>query len=93
MSVLHLERLLSAAGSAEALGSNARSMVASMRSADGALWAEVTEVEDGFLVLSEWRSEADLEGWQGSAGAEALAQARDALMAEAPTLRRFTAEN
>ncbi len=91
MSILRLERLLVAHGATEALERNATATVEDIRRADGALWAEVSAVEDGFLLLSEWRDAGDLETWERSERAAALAAERDPLLGAEPTRRTYTA--
>lgn len=63
-----------------------------MREADGVLWADAGETLDdgpGYLVLSEWRTAADLEAWERSGHRERFAEQTDPWVREAATARRF----
>lgn len=92
MTVLYFERHPvhpNCVGSFEALAAD---FVAEARRASGVLWADVFRASDddpSFLVLSEWRTEADLRGWLSGQPAATFAQSADVLWREEPTRRRF----
>ena len=63
-----------------------------MRSAPGALWADAARATDddpSWIVLSEWRTEADLAAWESGAPASEFSDAAEALLRGDITRRRF----
>jgi quinol monooxygenase YgiN len=67
-------------------------LLAGMRSAPGALWADVTRVsgaDPAYLLLAEWRTEPDADAWSASAPSSTFAEQVDALLAGEITRRRF----
>jgi heme-degrading monooxygenase HmoA len=72
----------------------AAQMLAVLRSAPGALWAEAartTEGDPGYLVVSEWRTPADADAWASSDEAGRFDQGAEALLRGDVSRRRFTA--
>jgi heme-degrading monooxygenase HmoA len=68
-------------------------VVGTMREAPGALWADAARARDddpSYLLLSEWRTEADLQAWDDGRAFGEFTDRTDALVREAPTRRRFT---
>jgi quinol monooxygenase YgiN len=92
LTVLLLERLPVAPGRSDPLRANAAASIEAMRASEGALWAEIAEVDDGLLIVSEWRRPEDLDAWEASETALALAESRDPLLASTAGRRRFTAQ-
>jgi quinol monooxygenase YgiN len=63
-----------------------------MRSAPGALWADAARAGDddpSWIVLSEWRTAADLDAWESGPASTQFSQAADALLRGDITRRRF----
>jgi quinol monooxygenase YgiN len=91
--VLAFERHPVAPESADAFGNLLAVMLEAMRSAPGALWADcarATDDDPSWIVLSEWRTEADLDAWETGGGSKEFAQASDALLRGDVTRRRFS---
>lgn len=71
------------------------SVLATIRTTPGALWADAAKAfddEPSYVVLSEWTAPADLDAWEAGAEHEAFEQAVDVHLRADPTSRRFTAE-
>ena len=67
-------------------------LLAGMRSAPGALWAEGLRALDGagvYAVVAEWRTDADADAWASSDAAGAFAAQADVLLGAEITRRRF----
>lgn len=62
-----------------------------LRRAPGALWADLADVEDGFLLVSEWRSAGDADAWDAGDAARAFVRSLDPLLVGERTHRRFAA--
>jgi quinol monooxygenase YgiN len=65
-----------------------------MRAAPGGLWADCARAFDddpSFLLVSEWRSEADAEAWGASPDATGFERDSDAMRRADVTRRRFSA--
>lgn len=63
-----------------------------MRSAPGVLWADATKAfddEPSYILLGEWRTDADLEAWNGDPSAKAFRDDVDVNLRGEPTRRRF----
>jgi quinol monooxygenase YgiN len=63
-----------------------------MRSASGALWADAMKAFDddpSYLLLSEWRTDADLDAWESGAAARSFRDGIDVHLRGDPTRRRF----
>jgi quinol monooxygenase YgiN len=63
-----------------------------MRSAPGALWADCARAfddEPSYLLLSEWRTDADLEAWQASDGPVRFGESADVALRGEVTRRSF----
>jgi len=65
-------------------------MLGAMRSAPGALWADLLAAEEGYVLLSEWRTAGDLDAFEASTVADAFARALDPVLAGERTKRRFS---
>ncbi len=94
--VLAFERHPVAPESADAFGEIVAVMLEAMRAAPGALWADAARAADddpSWIVLSEWRTEADLAAWEVGGGATAFAQTSDALLRGDVTRRRFAPQS
>ena len=67
-------------------------LLAGMRAAPGALWAEGLRALDGaggYAVAAEWRTDADADAWAASDAAGAFADQADVLLGAEITRRRF----
>jgi quinol monooxygenase YgiN len=90
--VLAFERHPVAPDNAEEFIGLLNDLLETMRSAPGALWADAARAGDddpSWLVLSEWRTGADLDAWESSGPAVAFSQATDVLLRDDITRRRF----
>lgn len=90
--VLAFERHPVAPERADAFGELLSPMLEAMRAAPGALWADAARAADddpSWIVLSEWRTSADLDAWEAGVQATEFAQASDALLRGDVTRRRF----
>ena len=90
--VLSFERHPVAPESADAFIELLPGLLEAMRSAPGALWADAARARDddpSWLVLSEWRTGADLDAWESSPPATDFSKAADALLRGDITRRRF----
>lgn len=64
-----------------------------IRKAPGVLWADATKAfddEPSYIVLSEWRTDADFEAWEAAAPAKTFRDDVDIHLRDEPTRRRFT---
>ncbi|MEX0874638.1 MAG: antibiotic biosynthesis monooxygenase [Actinomycetota bacterium] len=90
--VLAFERHPVASESVEGFIELLSGLLDAMRSAPGALWADAARAGDddpSWLVLSEWRTGADLDAWESSLPAAEFSQAADALLRGDITRRHF----
>jgi heme-degrading monooxygenase HmoA len=61
-----------------------------IRMQPGLLWADGGRAsDDGYMLLSEWRTAGDADAWQASAAAAAWEESTDPLLAGDPSRRRF----
>lgn len=94
MTVLAFQRFPVAVHSIEAFEELLNGILAAMRSAGGALWADATRAFDddpSYILLSEWTTPADLDAWEAGTGAAAFEERIDVHLRGDPTRRRFTA--
>ena len=94
MTVLSFERYPVASEQVEAFERAVAELIGTLRSAGGALWAEALRGQDpagGYVVVVEWRTEADADAWTSSAEALRFAQDVDVLLGAEITRRRFVA--
>lgn len=66
-----------------------------IRAAPGALWADAGRAfddEPSYLLLSEWRTGADLDSWHTADESQRFADAVDPLLRGDVTHRRFSAD-
>lgn len=64
-----------------------------LRRQPGLLWADAAAAFDdrpSYVLLSEWRTGADLDAWEEGTAFREHTQRGDAYRREAPTRRRFT---
>jgi quinol monooxygenase YgiN len=89
--VLHFERHTAAPGKAVELLEVLSKVTVAMRTSPGVLWAEAAQVDgDGsILLLSEWRTAADLEAYASGSEARELDEEADPLRQADPTRRAF----
>lgn len=93
MTVLHFERFPVDANRVDDFERLVGNTLELMRSAGGCLWADGAKAlddEPSYIVLSEWRCEADLEAWAVGAEAAAFLDDVDVLLRGDSTDRRFT---
>lgn len=92
MSVLSLEQYSVAAGSRTDFEPLLAELLTVMRTQPGLLWADGgrTEDETAYVLLSEWRSQADLDAWQKTPASRDWEQATDPLLTGDGTRRRFS---
>lgn len=67
-------------------------LLAGMRSAPGALWADVARTADddpAYLLIAEWRTAPDADAWGTSVTASAFTRTVDALLTGEITRRSF----
>jgi len=91
VTVLAFERFVVVPGGEERLRELAASALEAIREAPGALWADLAGVEDGFLLVSEWRAAGDADAWEAGEAARAFALGLDPLLVGERTKRRFAA--
>jgi heme-degrading monooxygenase HmoA len=68
------------------------SLLAELRAAPGALWAEGLRALDGscgYVVCAEWRTDADADAWGSSDRAAAFVESVAVLLGADVTHRRF----
>lgn len=89
--VLSFERHPVTPANAQALESLVSELVRAIREAPGALWAQAAGVADdeAYLVLSEWRTAADLDAFEAGEAATRFDRSADPLRVGEPTRRRF----
>ena len=66
--------------------------LARIRSAGGALWADAAKAMDdepSYILLSEWRTSADLDAWETTNEAQDLRDRSDGYLRGEVTRRRF----
>lgn len=90
--VLSVERHPVHPASVDAFETLLDEMLAEMRHRPGSLWADAARALDddpSYLVVSEWRTQADLDAWETSGEASAYRDRGEALVRATPTRRRF----
>jgi quinol monooxygenase YgiN len=91
VTVLLVERYLVAADRTSEFEALLDDHLRTVREQDDALWADGgTGDADGYLVLSEWRTEAALDAWLGAEALRAWDEAADTLLVGDVSRRRFT---
>jgi quinol monooxygenase YgiN len=60
-----------------------------LRRAPGALWADLAGFRGGFMLLSEWRTAADLDAWEAGTVDQNFRADIDVYLIGEPTRRRF----
>ncbi len=93
MTVLAFERYPAVPDSVEAFEELVRGVLEAMRSAGGCLWADgakAFEDEPSYVVLSEWRTGADLDAWEASNEVVGFQEKIDVHLRGDATRRRFT---
>jgi quinol monooxygenase YgiN len=95
MSVLSMERYVVPASARESFQPLLSELLAAMRSQSGLLWADGgrTEDDDGYVLLSEWRTQGDLDAWQDTPAMRAWEESTDPLLAGDATRRRFSPDS
>lgn len=91
MTVLSFKRFVTVPDGDEPFAARSEIHLEALRRAPGALWAELTGLPGGYIILSEWRTGADLDAWEGAATAQAFSRDVDVLLVSEPTDRRFEA--
>lgn len=92
MTVISLERYPVAHDAEERFRNLIEAALARMRSAGGVLWADAAKAfddEPSYIVVSEWRSTADLDAWDESDAAGAFRADVDVLLRGEVLHRRF----
>ena len=92
MTVFTFERYPVAAERMDEFERRVTALLARMRAAPGALWAEGLRALDGaggYAVAAEWRTDADADAWAASESAGAFAAEADVLLGAEITRRRF----
>jgi heme-degrading monooxygenase HmoA len=92
MTVLTFERYPVAPDRLEEFERAVAGLLAGIRAAPGALWAEGLRALDGaggYAVAAEWRTDADADAWASSDAAGAFATEADVLLGAEVTRRRF----
>lgn len=90
--VLLLERFPVAAGEERSFIGLLEDHLRAIRAAAGVLWADSATAADdapSFVVLSEWRTPADLDAWASGEGSAAFDRRCDPLLRGNVTRRRF----
>ena len=93
MTVLAVERFVLVPGSEEHLRELAMPALDALRSAPGALWADLAGLEDGFLLVSEWRSAGDADAWDDGEASRSFVRGLDPYLVGERTRRRFGASH
>lgn len=91
---LRVERYPVAPDSVEEFEALAGGYVAEARAHPGSLWADLARAADddpSFLVLSEWRTAADLDAFSAGPSAAAFEDEAAIMLRGEPTSRRFEA--
>ena len=94
MTVLAFERYPVDPNRIEAFEELVGSVLGAMRSAGGCLWADAARAfddEPSYVVLGEWRAEADLNAWEASTECAVFLESVDVHLRGDPTRRRFAA--
>jgi len=90
VTVLSVERFAVAVGAEAEFGSLLADLLATVRGQPGLLWADGAPADGaGFIVVSEWRTAADLDAWEGSDAAAAWDESVDPLLTADRGRRRF----
>ncbi|MGH2759994.1 MAG: antibiotic biosynthesis monooxygenase family protein [Actinomycetota bacterium] len=92
MTVLSFERYPVDPKQTERFETLVNELLAIMRTAPGALWADAGRAfddEPSYLLLSEWRTDADLDAWLASDTPRGFGDAVDAALRGDITRRRF----
>jgi quinol monooxygenase YgiN len=93
LTVLQFERYPVDANRTDGFEALVQTLLTQVRAAPGVLWADASKAfddEPSYLVLSEWRTEADLEAWEAGTEALAFLEQVDVHLRGEPTRRRFT---
>lgn len=92
MTVLSFERYPVDPKHADVFEALVGELLEKMRSAPGALWADCARAfddEPSYLLLSEWRTGADLEAWQASGVPAGFGGSADVTLRGEATRRSF----
>ena len=91
MSVLSLEQYTISGASRETFEPLLAEHLAVMREHPGLMWADGGRAEDDdrYVLLSEWRTQGDLDAWEATAEAAKWEESTDPLLAADTTRRRF----
>ena len=92
MTVLALDRYAVAPDSEKRFRELIDELLIRMRVAGGILWADAAKASDdepSYVVLSEWRSDADLEAWETDDPAAVFRDGVDVLLRGEVVRRRF----
>jgi quinol monooxygenase YgiN len=90
VTVLSLERYPVAVESRGEFEELLAEILATMREQPGLLWADAGRgVDDGFLMISEWRTADDCRSWRGTDAAARWDAATDPLLAGDASRRLF----
>jgi heme-degrading monooxygenase HmoA len=93
LTILALERYPVAPDAEERFLEFVDVLLSRMRTAGGLLWTDAARAfddEPSYIVLSEWRSAADLDAWEEGEDARALRDRSDVLLRGGVMRRRFT---
>ena len=93
MTVLAFDRYPVDPNRTEAFESLVDGLFGEMRAAPGSLWADAMKAfddEPSYVLLSEWRTEADLDAWEAVAITRTFHEEVDIHLRGEPTRRRFT---
>ena len=89
MTVLSFERFTAAPDADERFVARVEIHLEELRRAPGALWADLAGVRGGYLLVSEWRTAADLDAWEAGNSAQNFRGDLDVFLIGEPTRRRF----
>jgi quinol monooxygenase YgiN len=89
LTVLSFERFTTAPDADERFAARVEVHLEGLRRAAGALWADLAGVRGGYLLLSEWRTPADLDAWEAGEAAQNFWGDLDVYLIGEPTRRRF----
>jgi quinol monooxygenase YgiN len=92
LTVLSFERFPVEPRQLEPFEAHVRRLLEAMREASGNLWADAARAfddEPSYIVASEWRSEADVDAWDGCDAAAGFGEATYPLLRGEATHRRF----